>query len=639
MKRKHLSLFLLVTLVASMFVVTGVALAQDPQPEATDATVDVTQTDQQVTVSETQTVTPTGTTTDTVDSGSQADQPTDTPTTEPTPVITATPTTEPSPVITTTPTTEPTPVITATPTTEPTPVITATPTTEPTPVITATPTTEPTPVITSTPTVTETTVVTETVVTTSTLETAGEIEASAEIGTWSTEYIGIYNLGNSQVDDVLFTLYDQSDGSTSSIPVTSIPSEGAEVVAPSTDGSYSGLIQSSSSLAVAAVTVNSQYKVGDGYLAFNGSDLSNSQTAPVIFKDHCGWKTKFHIQNAHSANQDITIAVIPAGSGSASDSKSYNLDPNNSKTVDITNGDFPNFPSGGCNNAYGYATITGNKGHVAVIVENIRDNGTLDNNFEATYRGFLDSQSASPGESLLMPLVFVDFSNWNSGGAIVNTESNTTTVTMTYDVADDPQNGANAGATYVYTKQLGPFEQWAYYFPSITQVPGVSAPNGAPPKSFGAISVSSSATKILASVTSNRNDKGKVIGYTGATFNPSNIPTMKAAVPLAFINYLNLNSGISVVPIGTDGEQSTVTFKWLKDGTDPNNTANYVEFTRNVDNNTLTSFYGPSVSEITTKFPTFIGSVKVSSDVPIIVTAQHSDFSIYYGSQIPGYGY
>jgi hypothetical protein len=585
-----------------------VAIAQEPTEEPT---VEVTSTEE-----------PTAEPTDTDGDGvsDDADQCPDTPegtevgedgcpleepTVEPTEEPTAEPTEEPTAEPTEEPTAEPTEEPTAEPTEEPT----AEPTEEPTEEPTVEPTVEPT----EEPTVEPTATITPTVA------AAGDVGAQAIPGSWTSEYIAVQNLG-SEAANVILELYDGTGSLAGAVEKNNIPVEGNVTISPNDTGfpgigRYSGIIAANQPVAAAVVNTNKVGKVGDAYAGFGTDAIASTLVCPTVFRGHSDWQSKFHIQNASSSTQNVTVYAYPVGSGSPSDSPNYDIPANSFIDVDLMGSDFSNFGSGW--GAYGYVRIAGSA-DLAAVCNNWKDRGGNDT-IEVLYPALGD---AVAGRDFVAPQVFKAFNKWNSGVHIVNRENVTTSLTISYTVS------TGGSGTYVNTYDLGPYDKLNYFLPNYANLPADTK---------GAVSVHSADSDVLVTTGAVKYVSEGSVAYHYAALNPT-FATNNIAVPVVF-NTSVWKSGINVYSVGPAAD---ITVKWVRANSDPTDPANWHEYTKTGITDGQVTFYMGSTSlpnGVPGMLTNFVGAAYISSSAPIMSLSGGTNYDNALAIQIENYNH
>jgi hypothetical protein len=510
--KKLLSIFLILTLLM-IFSVSGTALAQDPDPTEEPA----------VEATEEPVAEPTG-----EPPADPTEEPTADPTEEPTVEATEEPTVEateePTVEATEEPTVEPTEEPTVEPTEEPTVEATEEPTAEPTEEPTAEPTEEPTAEPTEEPTAEPTEV-----------EAAGDIGTSAVAGSWTTQYIGVANLGAGPANITLQMFNIDGGANPPDILKNNVDKSIVILSSELTDGRYSGVIQSSEPVAVGVIQANTQYKSGDMYLGVGNP--SQTVVIPTLYKNSYGLVSSFYVQNAHSATQDITVYVYELGDvpnatySNARASRTYNIQPNEAVAIDLgTSSHFSGYAGGDGSSGFGFAV--GADGNVAVVSSIFQNRGTADTSSEMAFAGFGGAQE---GTTIIVPLFYRNLSYWESGlNAVNRSTSSQTTITMQFVAAVDPQNAPSCpGGTYTYDITAQPGQVVNFYGPYLG-VQGDTAGDDSPiPQGcYGAATLTSSGgIPIVASVTNSRFGFGSSYIVSGASLDAA---TTSAVIPLTF---------------------------------------------------------------------------------------------------------
>jgi len=649
MKRRYLSLFLILTLILTLFGATGVALAQNPQGDPATATVEPTQ--GETTVTQTDPVTDTAATTE------PTVAPTEAPTAEPTAAPTEAPTAEPTVAPTEAPTVEPTVVPTEEPTVAPTEEPTAEPTATPVdlPVVDsfaaapASLTGDGTTVLTTTLTwavtgadtldlngedvssltekiveLTQTTtytlkavnaggsvvsVVVVDVVAPVVVESAGDIEAAAVPGTFTSEYVMVQNISASPATTSI-DLFSSSSTPDFTVGSTAIPVNGNATFSLSsvTDGKYSAIVSSDSQVVAAVYNVNATGKLGDMYLGFN--EAKQELTLPLIYRNHYDQSSVFYIQNAHSAPQDITVKTYLVNTTSPAATKTYtNVPQNTAITVDFANDTaYDGYCKG--NGCYGYAVISGANGNIAVVSQQIRDIG--DKRFMTSYGGLDGSgiTASDAGKDIVAPLVYNNWYGWISGINVVNTETTTATVTMNY--YSNKGNGAQ-------TQSIPGNSVALFYLPNVN-----------PQTSFGSARFTSDKNVVVMV-----NNANATNGWASAT---AGLNAAKATKKVALPLVLNSNSGsawrtgINIYSFGS----TTITTTFVAANSDPTNSANIHTQVSVASANSVSLLFGPDFLPASN----YIGAAYIESkDSNIMVLTNVPNLQQGFSGQMPGLNY
>jgi hypothetical protein len=283
--------------------------------------------------------------------------------------------------------------------------------------------------------------------------------------------------------------------------------------------------------------VNYQYELGDSYL---GSAGSTQAYLPLVYRSYNAYTSIIFAQNASSSTQDITARLYQVGVSTPAVTKVYSVAAGASQEIDLASSDFNAF-----GNTYGSAVLSGASGNIAVMVGYVRDPGVgATQIINGEYRG-IDPSAA--GRRLFAPLVFKNHNSWQSGITVQNTESVTTTVTVTYTASP---NCPLYPLVVADSQSIGPDSSENFYLPA-----NPNLPDGF----FGGAELFSSAANVLA--IANNVNYGAPTGYVGScyeTFGPS-AATDHAAAPLVFRGYHGYETGINVQNAGSSSTDVTVT--------------------------------------------------------------------------------
>lgn len=422
-------------------------------------------------------------------------------------------------------------------------------------------------------------------------------EPAAPPGQWTTDFT-VLNLEN-QPATVQVVRYGLCSGSgcpaDSGTPITTanIPANGSFYYNPATDPSFpspfaGSIVLSSDRLLGATVTVAND-QGGSAYAsdAYAGvSEVSTSVFLPIIMGKLGTWNTRIAIQNAGSANTNVTVQYI--GPGAPGNTTITNLPPNMTVIVD-------QYDNPGMTNFNGSALVTSSGQPLAVEVDEYKTTGGV----LVSYTGVPLSQADS---TIYMP-GFIAQGQWATDFTIVNTEGSAANVQVTFAGYGGTLSGsipAN-GSAYV--------NGYAGVIPA-----GWS---GMPPTSgyYGAATVTSTNGKKLVVVYNIANSAGGpgnyAIGYVGF---PNSLGAKKVAVPLIENHYsTGWDTTFSVQNI----EGGTANLSMVYSGNKaPNcNPCNYTMTTPSHTFNQVTDGHVPTG---------FLGGVTITSDKKIVVIADQN---------------
>jgi hypothetical protein len=442
------------------------------------------------------------------------------------------------------------------------------------------------------------------------VEVAGDIEAAAIPGSFTTQYLMVQNI-SSGATDASISLYTTTSTPAFNLAAVSIPENGNATFSLSsvTDGEYSGVVQSSNPAVAAVYNVNATGKLGDIYLGFNSP--KQDLILPLIYRNHYLQSSVFYIQNAHSGPQNITVDTYLVNTTSPAASHTYSSVPQNTTIkVDFANDSLYNgFCKGdGC---YGYAVIHGVSGNVAVVSQQIRDLGA--NRFMTSYGG-LDSSGltgSDAGKDIVAPLVYNNWYGWISGITVVNTESTTATVKMDYFSNKGDQS---------QTQKIPGNSVALFWMPDI-----------GPNTSYGSGRFSSDKNIVI--MVNNANASN---GWASAT---SGLNALKATNKIAIPLILNSpdgtswrNNGITVYSFAS----GVITATYVAANTDPSISANVIKTSVPADENSVSLFFAPYI----VPNANYVGAVYLeSSNGNILALSNMPNNQVGMSGQIPGFNY
>ena len=368
-------------------------------------------------------------------------------------------------------------------------------------------------------------------------------------GTWNSGF-QIQNIGENTAS-VTIEYYDE-DGTCVLTDTVSIPAGSNVNVYPPGDytdtelapGKYSVVLISSEPIAAVANSVNIASQVGDSYL---GSEAGNQQVyAPLIYRNYSSYTSIIYAQNATLSSQDITVALYRVGESTPAVSKTYSGVPRYAtQEINLGSSDFSGFGS-----TYGSAIISGGSGDIAVVVVSNRQPGSnLAELVHLEYRGI---SASFAGKHFFAPLVFKNHNGWDSGVNLQNTESLTTTVTITY-------TASSLSSAYPLVKtgsmQLGPNAGGVFYLPRPDMNGlGENLPDGF----FGGVELSSDTADILAIVNGVNYRGSSAVGSSYEALNPA-VATDSIAGPLIFRGWADTETGINIQNAGNASTDVTLT--------------------------------------------------------------------------------
>jgi hypothetical protein len=351
--------------------------------------------------------------------------------------------------------------------------------------------------------------------------------ASAQLTT--TTSFQVQNLSSSATANIQILFYDSTgnvvSGATINDTITASQSklyyQGTTVGLPSP---FNGSVVISSDQPVAAIGVTKTANAA-GTQQYQGTYSGFSAGAdkfyvPVVMKAFYNYTTEISIQNAGSANVDVSIAYT----GGYSDSHT-GLKPG--QVYRFNNASTPSMPNG----YIGAGTVTASSGGTVVAVVNQNYVSGLQ---QQTYNGFA---AADSGTTIYAPVVMKSFYGFNTSVSVQNIDDATSaTVTIYFSNGTSQTSPSLAhGAGYVFTQQN----------------------NGDLPAGFigSARLVSSSSAKIIAVVNQQNTTSGKASSYN-AMANPST----RYVGPNVMKSFYGFNTSVQVMNVGASASTFTATF-------------------------------------------------------------------------------
>lgn len=322
---------------------------------------------------------------------------------------------------------------------------------------------------------------------------------------------------------------------------------------------FNGSVVISSDRPVAAIGIqeakNASNKVYQGtYSGFGSDQASDKFYIPTVMKAFYGYTTQISVQNAGSANVNVTIAY----KGGYSDSV-IGLKPGQVHRFD--NGSTPSMP-----NAYiGSGIVTATGGQVVAMV-NQNNVAALQ---QQTYEGF---SAAGAGKTLYAPVLMRGFYGFNTSLQVQNIGTGSSAVTVYFSNGTNQSHTIPGGDGYLFTQ----------------------ANNTSLPASWiGSARIVSASEDVVAVVNQQNTSTGKAASYnafasTGTSFVGPNV--MKA--------FYGFNTSVQVQNVGT-AATCTATFSNGTSQTTPSALPQYGTYLFTQANNTA---LGSS----------FIGSVRVT---------------------------
>jgi hypothetical protein len=261
---------------------------------------------------------------------------------------------------------------------------------------------------------------------------------------------------------------------------------------------------------------------------------ATSVSLPLIMCNNSGFDTWFNVQNAGSANANITINYVPGSNGTAQ-SEAAVIMPGAAKTFDQKTGSTTKNCStmqDGSGKFIGSANITSDQ----PIVATVEQLGTGSTKVLMGYGGFT---AGSP--TVALPLVMSGNSGYFTGIQIQNAGASATDVTLDYG----PNTaGAFNPADETFTLAAGA---------SKTIIQNA----GAWQKYIGSATVTNTGNQALVAIVNQLNPAGKGSAYEG--FDPA-AATVQASAPLIMSNNSGFFTGVQIQNVDAGSVNVTVSY-------------------------------------------------------------------------------
>ena len=407
---------------------------------------------------------------------------------------------------------------------------------------------------------------------------AGEIGWAADVGEWNSQMIGFVNLGDDTAESVI-KLYDSSTTPSATIDLPNMNVGTGYVMFPADEtsfpeGTFSAIVDSTSSLG--AVVLNTNYTLGGGdmYRAFDSG--SNSLTAALLYRywtpTGSRWTSRIHVQNTETSDATVYLNLYRSGSVSPDVVKVDTITGYSTKTYDMDSTDYDAFGE-----YFGYGVFTSTN-MIAVVVDALRSptGATAGDRVVTTYEA---QPSEDAGRDLVAPLIYSNHSSWLTGVNVVNVGTISTTVTMTV-TKSGPSEGDPVGTTYTFERGIDAGAEDTFYMPDLW-------PEGLPNPLYGTAQLHSSDSDIVSVVSSSKQVSNGSVGNISAALNPDTA-TSKIASPFYFKRYGG-SDWITGANIWNTGDATTVTVTLVKDPDSPGDAS--VVWSQDVDADSPVTFY------------------------------------------------
>lgn len=337
----------------------------------------------------------------------------------------------------------------------------------------------------------------------------GRVGSAAPLGapTWSSGF-QIQNLDGANPANVTVIYRNPDDGSVALSQSLTVPAGGSVTVFPLPVSGFDGSVEVQSDRPVAAIAnlLTSNPTMLDSYIGVTSP--GTEVFLPLIMRENGGYSTTIYIQNAGSAQANLTLEYRRTGSAAVVKTRSLQVAAGGRATIRQLEHD-ADLGSGWV----GSVRISSDQPVAAVVTES---NGSI----LFSYNGF--SQGS---QRMYLPLIMCANSGWCTGVQAMNVGGSPTTVTLKVDgVVRDTVN-------------LGPYESKTWY-----PVP----PGSMTQKHIGsAVLEASAGGQIVAIVNELNVGLGQGMSYVGFSGGGSTV-----SLPLVMTNNSNYQVGVQIQNLG-----------------------------------------------------------------------------------------
>lgn len=330
------------------------------------------------------------------------------------------------------------------------------------------------------------------------------------------------------------------------------------------------------------------------------ADGATKVVAPEVMRDWYGYYTKMYIQNAGSADANITITFYPGLGGNAGVTETATIKPNTTYEADQKG-------KTALGKFNGSAVIQSSQ-PVVVVVNELNDGAAK----LFSYNGF-----GSGATALVCPSILRGHYGWYTSLSIANLDTADANVTVTYQADNTHSLPAGLrGTTVVKNFVIAPGQSKLRYDgtganPTMdTNLSDLTTFT----RFFGTVSITSD--KAIVAKVNQENDGGNAESYNCI---PTSSATNKIAVPLIQSKFYNFYTSLTIQNVS--GQAGTVTIVYKSDATYSSPASTSHTATHPIAaNGQINSWEGGSAGDLFSsgKFVRFNGSAVITSDVPIV---------------------
>jgi hypothetical protein len=357
----------------------------------------------------------------------------------------------------------------------------------------------------------------------------------------------VQNLENVTAN-IVVTFYRQDGTVAASNPYT-IAASSSRTFFPISDvtAGFNGSVVISSDRNVRAVNNLLASGPANYFATTNGFQAGNTSVSlPLIMCNNGGFDTWFNVQNAGTADANITVNYVPGSNGTAQSDTAV-IKPGAAKTFDQKTGSTTKNCAqlaDGSGKFVGSASITSNQPIVAAVEQ-------LNTGSFKVLMGYGGFTASSP--SVALPLVMANNGGFYTGIQVQNAGGSSTTVTIAYSANTA---GANNPVNEVFTLAAGASK-------TILQngtAPGNGSVNNWSTlgKYVGSATVTNSGGQLLVAIV-NQVRATPALGSAYEGFDPA-VATNQASAPLIMANNSTYYTGIQVQNVDTGSVNVTITY-------------------------------------------------------------------------------
>ena len=353
-------------------------------------------------------------------------------------------------------------------------------------------------------------------------------------GTWVSS-INIQNTG--AVDATIhIKFYDASGNMALNFAVTPlIPAGGSRSLYIPTDvpglsdGQYSSVVESTTSLQVVANSSSTTPSTAGSYTGFQSNQIGSPLYFPGLYKNYYGFSSELVLQNTDSTEANITIEFFSQKTGAKISGADVTATIPGTATRVFAMEDLLTVPSGNTDGLLSAKVASSTSLAGVTNIWSSAFNGEF-----ANYNGYVSGSTST----VYSPALYNSYYGFVSALTVQNIGANDANIKVTYS------NGTTE------TKTLSPFQAWEYYQPN-----NASLPSGNTNGVFSAKVESLNSEPIVVLVSVEDKTKGLLASYNG----PANA-TDEVGCPVVLKEFYGWFSAQTVQNVGTAATNITITY-------------------------------------------------------------------------------